>query len=174
MKKTFFASSVIGIVAMLFSLNTNVFASGELPISTTGDMVISAGLTPASPFYFLDRLSEMISSLFTFNPEAKVKLQIKFSKERIAEIKVMVSEKDVEDEDLEEAESIFLNNITDAKEILHKEKSEGKDIKDLAKTLNDEFDDGDKYLEETFKETRKELEEQSKEIKELLKDATET
>ncbi|MCR4342433.1 MAG: DUF5667 domain-containing protein, partial [Patescibacteria group bacterium] len=42
----------------------------------------SAGITPESSFYFLDRLGENLRQFFTFNPEAKAKLQIEFAGER--------------------------------------------------------------------------------------------
>lgn len=55
----------------------------------------SAGLTPESSFYFLDRLGENLRHFFTFNPEAKARLQISFAAERIAEIIVILETKGI-------------------------------------------------------------------------------
>ncbi|MDO8555016.1 MAG: DUF5667 domain-containing protein [bacterium] len=125
----------------------------------------SAGLTPDSPFYFLDRLGENLRQFFTFNPEAKAKLQIEFAGERIAEIKVMVEKKGVNAKGLAIAESLLQANMAYAAEIVNEEKTTGKDVTALAKTLNDEFDARDKLLEQTFKDAKAQLKAQRKEIK---------
>ncbi|TSD05102.1 MAG: hypothetical protein Greene07147_814 [Parcubacteria group bacterium Greene0714_7] len=124
----------------------------------------SAGLTPESSFYFLDRLGENLRQFFTFNPEAKAKLQIEFAGERIAEIKIMVEKKGVDTKGLAIAESLLLANVAYAAEIISAEKTSGKDVTTLAKTLNDEFDARDMLLDQTFKEAKAELREQRKEI----------
>ena len=136
-----------------------VFAQGstvELP---------SAGLTPESSFYFLDRLGENLRQFFTFNPEAKAKLQIEFAGERIAEIKVIVEEKGINAKGLTIAQSLLQANVAYAAEIVSEEKTSGKDVSALAKTLNDEFDARDKLLEQTFKDAKEQLKAQRKEIK---------
>ncbi|MBI5005146.1 MAG: hypothetical protein HZC03_00875 [Candidatus Lloydbacteria bacterium] len=125
----------------------------------------SAGLTPESSFYFLDRLGENLRQFFTFNPEAKAKLQIEFAGERIAEIKVMVEKKGVNAKGLAVAESLLQANVAYAAEIINEEKVSGKDVSTLAKTLNDEFDARDKLLEQTFKDAKAQLKAQRKEIK---------
>lgn len=125
----------------------------------------SAGLTPESSFYFLDRLGENLRQFFTFNPEAKAKLQIEFVGERIAEIKIMVDKKGVNAKGLAIAESLLQANVAYAAEIVNEEKTAGKDVATLAKTLNDEFDARDKLLEQTFKDAKAQLKAQRKEIK---------
>jgi len=128
----------------------------------------SAGLTPESSFYFLDRLGENLRQFFTFNPEAKAKLQIEFAGERIAEIKVIVEKKGVNAKGLAIAESLLQANVAYAAEIVSEEKVSGKDVSALAKTLNDEFDARDKLLEQTFKDAKAQLKVQRKEIKTKL------
>src|SRR3989344_1390098 len=81
----------------------------------------SAGLTPESSFYFLDRLGENLRQFFTFNPEAKAKLQIEFAGERIAEIKVIVEEKGVNAKGLAIAQSLLQANVAYAAEIINEE-----------------------------------------------------
>lgn len=125
----------------------------------------SAGLTPESSFYFLDRLGENLRQFFTFNPEARAKIQIEFAGERIAEIKVIVDEKGVNAKGLAIAESLLQANVAYAAEIVNEEKISGKDVSALAKTLNDEFDARDKLLDQTFKDAKAQLKAERKEIK---------
>ena len=158
MKKTFI-SSTFALVALF------VFASGTAFAQSPQITLPSAGLTPESSFYFLDRLGENLRQFFTFNPEAKAKLQIEFAGERIAEIKVMVEKKGVNAKGLAIAESLLQANVAYAAEIVSEEKISGKDVTALAKTLNDEFDARDKLLEQTFKDAKAQLKAQRKEIK---------
>ena len=124
----------------------------------------SAGVTPDSPFYFLDRLGESVWQFFTLNPEAKAKLQVEFAGERIAEIKIIVEKKGVDAKGLAVAESLLQANVAYAAKIVQEEKAAGKDVEALAKMLNDEFDARDMLLDQTFKEAKAELREQRKEI----------
>lgn len=158
MKKTFILST-FALVALF------AFASGTAFAQGTQVNLPSAGLTPESPFYFLDRLSENLRQFFTFNPEAKAKLQIEFAGERIAEIKIMVEKKGVNAKGLAIAETLLQANVAYAAEIVNEEKVAGKDVAALAKTLNDEFDARDKLLEQTFKDAKTQLKAQRKEIK---------
>ncbi len=160
MKKLFTSSIVLATLLVL--TNSTVFAQ-----STTVTLP-SPGLTPANPFYFLDRFGENFRQFFTFNPEAKAKLQIEFAGERIAEIKIMVEKKGVNAKGLAIAESLLKTNIAYAAEIVNQEKTSGKDVSTLAKTLNDEFDLRDKLLEQTFKDAKEQLKIQRKEIKTKL------
>ena len=149
-----------------FALVT-MFAFASAPIFAQSPQVTlpSAGLTPESSFYFLDRLGENLRQFFTFNSEAKAKLQIEFAGERIAEIKVIVEKKGANAKGLAIAESLLRANVAYAAEIVNEEKTTGKDVSALAKTLNDEFDARDKLLEQTFKDAKAQLKAQRKEIK---------
>lgn len=158
MRKTF-RFSTFALVALF------TFASGTAFAQSPQTMLPSAGLTPESSFYFLDRLGENLRQFFTFNPEAKAKLQIEFAGERIAEIKVMVEKKGVNAKGLAIAESLLQANVAYAAEIVNEEKTTSKDVTALAKTLNDEFDARDKLLEQTFKDAKAQLKAQRKEIK---------
>src|SRR3989338_2798704 len=161
MKKTFI-SSTFALVALF------AFASGTAFAQGTQTNLPSAGLTPESSFYFLDRLGENLRQFFTFSPEAKAKLQIEFAGERIAEIKIIVEKKGVNAKGLAIAESLLRANVAYAAEIVGEEKIAGKDVAALAKTLNDEFDARDKLLEQTFKDAKAQLKVQRKEIKTKL------
>ncbi|OGO24197.1 MAG: hypothetical protein A2144_13050 [Chloroflexi bacterium RBG_16_50_9] len=47
------------------------------------------GITPDSPFYFVDNWGKNISLFFTFGPEAKVRKALKYAEERLAEAQAM-------------------------------------------------------------------------------------
>lgn len=168
MKKAFTFNTVI-LSALLVFMGGTAFAQNQqiqLP---------SAGFTPESPFYLLDRLGENLQEFFAFNPEAKAKLQIEFAGERIAEIKVMVERNGINAKGLTMAESLLQANVAHAAEIVNKEKVAGKDVAALAKTLNDEFDARDRLLEQTFKDAKAQLKAQRKEIQtNLLAEARRT
>jgi hypothetical protein len=149
-------------------LVVGLFVGGAVFAQSPQVALPSAGLTPESSFYFLDRLGENLRQFFTFNPEAKAKLQIEFAGERIAEIKVMVEKKGVNAKGLAIAESLLQANVAYAAEIVSEEKISGKDVTTLAKTLNDEFDARDKLLEQTFKDAKAQLKAERKEIKTTL------
>ncbi|TSC66403.1 MAG: hypothetical protein G01um101477_105 [Candidatus Doudnabacteria bacterium Gr01-1014_77] len=159
MKKILISS--IFAVATLFATATAFAQDAQVTLP-------SAGLTPSSPFYFLDRFGENLRQFFTFNRETKAKLQIEFAGERIAEIKIMVEKKGVNAKGLAIAESLLKTNVAYAAEIIDQEKTSGKDVSVLAKTLNDEFDLRDKLLEQTFKDAKEQLKAQRKEIKTKL------
>lgn len=131
----------------------------------------SAGLTPESPFYFLDKFGEALREFFTFNPEGKARLQITFAAERIAEIKIILETKGAEAKGLEIAQSRLQAHLAKAATIVTEQKIEGKDVSALAKELDDEFEAPKSALEQTFKEQERALESQEKELKRKILEA---
>ncbi|MBF05232.1 hypothetical protein CL644_00800 [bacterium] len=126
-------------------------------VSAQVNSLPSAGLTPESTFYFLDRFGENLREFFTFNSKAKAKLQIKFAGERISEISVMVEKKGTEAKGIEKAKTLLLGNVAYAAEIIQEEKTIGKDVSKLAKEIDDAFDEQEKLLVQTFQDARKKL-----------------
>jgi len=118
-----------------------------------------AGIMPNSPFYFLDQWSENIQEFFTFNPEAKAKLQIQFAGERISEIKQMVQNDKVgiNDKGIARAKGLLLANVAQAATILQDQKSKGKDVAALANQINTSFNAQEQLLVDTFQDARKKL-----------------
>jgi len=49
------------------------------------------GITPDSPFYFLDTLGKNVGMFFTFGPEAKARKALQYAEERLAEVQVMAA-----------------------------------------------------------------------------------
>ncbi|MFA4827551.1 MAG: DUF5667 domain-containing protein [Candidatus Shapirobacteria bacterium] len=157
MKKAF-VSSMFALVVLFVLGGGTVFAQNQA-------MLPNAGLTPESPFYFLDKFGEALREFFTFNPEGKAHLQITFAAERIAEIKVILETKGVEAKGLEVAQSRLQAHLANAATIVVDQKAEGKDVSRLAKELDDEFDAPKTVLEQTFKAEKRALEAQEKELK---------
>ncbi len=147
-----------------------VFAQAGLP----AEGLPKAGLTPESPFYFLDKLGEALREFFAFSPEGKARLQIVFAAERVAEIKIILETKGVDAKGLEVAQARLQAHLGDAAEIVVKQKSKGKDISKLAKELDNEFEAPKTALEQTFKEQERVLEAREKEFKSKIREAKQT
>ena len=148
--------------AMLVS---SLFVGGAVFAQSSQVALPSAGLTPESNFYFLDKFGEALREFFTFNPEGKAHLQITFASERVAEIKVILEAKGVEAKGLEVAQSRLQAHLANAATIVVDQKAKGKDVSQLAKELGDEFDAPKTALEQTFKAEKRALEAQEKELK---------
>ena len=131
----------------------------------------NAGLTPESPFYFLDRFGEAFREFFTFNPEGKARLQIIFAAERIAEIKIILETKGVNAKGLEVAQSRLQANIAKAAGIIEDEKSKGKDVSELAKSISDDFDANKEAFKQAFKDQKRSLEAKEDELKAKIREA---
>ena len=157
--------SIALFIALLLFNGRNVTAQDQQII------LPSAGLTPESPFYFLDRFGEALRSFFTFNPEGKAHLQITFASERVAEIKIILGTKGVEAKGLGVAQRRLQTHLASAATIVTEQKAAGKDVSDLAKELDDEFEAPKTALEQTFKEQERALEAQEKELKRKILEA---
>lgn len=158
MKKTFIPSTFALVVLFAFTSSAAFAQSSQAALP-------SAGLTPESSFYFLDKFGEALREFFTFNPEGKARLQISFAAERIAEIKVILETKGVEAKGLEVAQSRLQAHLANAATIVVDQKAKGKDVSQLAKKLDDEFNAPKTALEQTFKAEKRALETQEKELK---------
>jgi hypothetical protein len=103
-----------------------------LVFAQNGAVLPNAGLTPESPFYFLDKFGEALREFFTFNPEGKARLQITFAAERIAEIKVVFETKRIEAKGIGVAQSRLQAHLANAATILDEQRTAGKDVSSLA------------------------------------------
>jgi len=75
--------SIIGVLVVTFLLTSVGITQAQF------GFLPKAGLTPDSPFYFLDKWGESMSMAFSFSSEAKAEKALKFSEERLSELKVM-------------------------------------------------------------------------------------
>lgn len=163
MKKSFVATTFVA-VSLFVLVGGTVFAQNQQ------STLPSAGLTPESPFYFLDKFGEVLQEFFTFNPEGKARLQITFAAERVAEIKIILETKGVQTKGLEIAQSRLQAHLANAATIVIEQKSKGKDVSTLAKELDDEFEASKTALEQTFKEQKRVLKVQEKELKAKIRE----
>jgi hypothetical protein len=165
MKKLFVATAFVVVVVVSLFIGGAVFAQSQQVI------LPSAGLTPESPFYFLDKLSETLQRFFTFNPESRARIEITFAKERIAEIKVILEDKGVNAKGLSVAEQGLTDNLSRATTILADQKQAGKDTSNLARELSDNLDPAQGALKSTFKSEADILDTKIDELKARLKEA---
>ena len=167
MKKSFITNiTKVLIVASLFAVTGSAaFAQGQ-PANLP-----SAGLTPESPFYFLDKFGETLREFFTLNPEGKARLQITFAAERVAEIKVILETRGVEAKGLEVAQSRLQEHLANAVIIVKEQKAAGEDISALAKELDDDFDGPKSALKNAFRAEKQALEAKEKELKVKIREA---
>ena len=117
-----------------------------------------AGLTPNSPLYFLERAAEAIGEFLTFNTEAKAKLQAERALERIAEVKAMLAEKEVNPQGLNVALNKLQANVAKAAEIIQNEQKRGKDVSMLAKELDTDFEVRERLLKRTLDDKEDQIE----------------
>ena len=132
-----------------------------------------AGLTPGSPFYFLDRLGEFVQDLFTFNPASKVKLQIAFAAERVAEVKFMLEVQGVEAEGLETAQSRLEEHFKKAADLVEAEKAKGNDVSELAAEVVNNFHQQRQAAKEAFDDAKEKFKLDKAELKVQLREAIE-
>jgi len=156
------------VTKLIFAL---VILAPSLAFAKNQAVLPNAGLTPESPFYFLDKFGEALREFFTFNPEGKARLQLTFAAERIAEIKVILETKGVQAQGLEVAQSRLLANIARVATLVEGEKQKGENVSELAKSLSDEFDTKQEALEQAFEEEERALEAQEDELKAKIREA---
>lgn len=128
----------------------------------------NAGLTPASPFYFLERFFEGLQDFLTFNPEAKAKLHLAFAAERVAEIKVILKTRGVNGRGLEVAQARLEAHAAKAADIVKAEKAKGRDVKRFASEIVDGFHIQRRAAKQVFREMKDELFERKKQLHEEL------
>ena len=78
-------------LAMIFTIPTGVYAAEAAETETLPD----PGITPDSPFYFMDKWGKQISLTFTFNAKQKVHKALLYAEERLAEVEAMAQQNEV-------------------------------------------------------------------------------
>lgn len=172
MKKLLLSSFLFAVATGSAFAQTTTQATSTTAISATSQEAVSAGLTPESPFYFFDKITESLQELFAFTPDAKIKLQLAFAAERVAEAKAMLATQGDHSKGLDVIHASITENVQKTSEILKKEKSDGNDVAELAKEANDEFDSQESELNKSLSEAHKDIvEKKIEEDKHLLEDA---
>ena len=76
--------AILMVISMAFS--------GSAVAQTGGSSLDNPGLTPDSPFYFLDGIGESLQLAITLDEEAKIDLELEFAEEKVAEARAMAKE----------------------------------------------------------------------------------
>ncbi|MEF8846892.1 MAG: DUF5667 domain-containing protein [Candidatus Paceibacterota bacterium] len=149
--------SVISLVLLLGLVTPTAAQFGWLP---------KAGVTPDSPFYFLDQWGEGISMAFTFSNEAKAKKALRFSEERLAEMKTMSEKgKTKQAEKAAEKYQQALNSVQKRSEQTKEDQKRGKVTAQVASSTSKHLS----VLEETLGKVPEEARSALKKAKESSK-----
>lgn len=142
--KILFVTSLL-IVGGLFLAQHIIAQESELP---------SPGLTPDSPFYFLDKLSKKINLFFTLDPVKKAKKATQYAEERIAEAKVMAEEN--KSEATEKANEGYQKFLDLANIKTQEAKEQGRDVEELATLIIEKTLKHQRVLVEVFEKVPEE------------------
>jgi hypothetical protein len=153
--------SCLIITSLLFG-GTAYAQDEELPLP-------DPGITPDSPFYFLDMFFEGMQEFFTFNPEAKARLHVAFAAERIAEIKVMLETKGVRAKGLDVAQARLEAHVARAVDIIESEQEKGSDVSALVHEILGDFHEQREAVKEAFGEAKEEFLSERKALQEQLR-----
>ena len=121
------ATSLLISLIFLFSLGVGVLAQEtELP---------DPGLTPNSPFYFLEIIAEEIVTFFTFGDVKKAERHAMLAAERLAEAKIMVEKEKLEfvEKTLARYENQLNNGIARAEKAMEEDENTEKAAEVMAK-----------------------------------------
>lgn len=162
-------------IVLVLSVMTGIASAQTTTPTVPPAIEASAGLTPESSLYFLDKISESLQELFAFTPEAKVRLQLQFAAERVAEAKAMLADQGDHTKGLDAIKSGLTENVQKTADILKQEKAAGKDVSGLAKEANDQLDTEENDLNRSLAESQKEtVDKKIEETKKLLEAARAT
>jgi hypothetical protein len=84
---------ISGIMVATFLLITILFTGGAVYAQDEG--LPNPGITPDSPFYFMDKLGKTIGMAFTFGTESKSQKALQYAEERLAETQSMAGKNKV-------------------------------------------------------------------------------
>ncbi len=131
---------------LILSFGAEVLAQGiELP---------DPGLTPDSPFYFLDTLGERIGMFFTFRVEKKAEKALKYAEEKLAEVMAMAEKNQIKA--LEKANKKYQEFLGLANIKTQDAQNKGKDIEELAILITEKTLKHQEILAEVFEKVPEE------------------
>lgn len=99
------------------------------------DGSVDPGLSPDSPFYFLDTIGEKISLFFTFKAERKAEKALRFAEEKFAEAKAMAERNSAKA--LEKADERYQHFLELANRRAEEVREKGKDVEELAAKITE-------------------------------------
>ncbi len=120
-------TKILSIIILSLLFGGAVFAQeSELP---------KAGLTPDSPFYFLETITEAFGTFFTFGDIKKAERHTALAAERLAEAKVMAEKE--KPKLLEKTLERYENQLVKALLRTKKAETKGKNIEEVTKTITE-------------------------------------
>jgi len=132
--------SILLSIPLLFSASVVLAHEGEATDATTEALeqetegitstLPSPGITPDSPFYFLDTLGENIGLFFARSDDIKAKKAFSYAEEKLAEAKDMADKG--KEKAADNATKRYDGYVSKATENLDKAKAAGKDVDELA------------------------------------------
>ena len=78
-------------ISLLFCILALTFCFPGVAYAQSDEELPAPGITPDSPFYFLDKWGKQLSLMFTFKAETKVQKALQYADERMAEIDAMIA-----------------------------------------------------------------------------------
>jgi parvulin-like peptidyl-prolyl isomerase len=158
----FLGAGPIGILTG--SYGVKVFAQeAELP---------NPGLTPDSPFYFLDTLGEKIGMFFAFSAEKKAEKALQYAEEKLAEVKAMAEQKEIKA--MEKANQKYEKFLGFANQKIQDAKEKGRDVEELAALITEKTLKHREILSEIFEKVPEQAKKGIEKAIEVSKKGSET
>ena len=138
MNKKVIASFIIGLfllsggsaLAVSATSSTATSSATTSPEAVSADSLPSAGITPLSPFYFLDRIGDWARvNFFFFNPVKRAEVAADVANERLAELKEVVDKAPQRDDVIGELEDAVSERIDEAHATLEEMSAKNKRVK---------------------------------------------
>ncbi len=139
---------------ILFTTLLFLILSFGAEVLAQGIELSDPGLTPDSPFYFLDTLGEKIGMFFTFRVEKKAAKALKYAEEKLAEAIVMAEKNQTKA--LEKANQKYQEFLGLANTKTQEAKEKGKNIEELAILITEKTLKHQEVLVEVFEKVPEE------------------
>jgi hypothetical protein len=119
------------------------------------DAIVKPGLTPDSPFYFLDNIGESIGMFFAFSEEAKAKKALTYAEEKLAEAEATVEN----EEEVGKARERYEQYMERVRARVEENKNkEGEELSDeVASRITKHFDVLDRIIEKAPEKAKEAL-----------------
>ncbi len=114
------------VAVLLINILTLTLFSGGAAYAQEDTELPDPGITPDSPFYFVDIWGKQISLMFTFKAENKVQKALRYADERLAEIDAMIAKNKIKAATM--ATNEYQNCLEIATRNMEKARLEGVDV----------------------------------------------
>lgn len=163
----------VSIFDYLFKMKLPIPFAMALVVVLAGGGVAAASQAslPGDRLFEVKILTEEVRTAFAFSAQSRASLQLKFTQERLEEIKEVLSERGIEPKGLEMAISRLESNSLRAADIVQEERSRGRSMDDLAGKVDESLNSLEQNLRQTFKSEEDKLKNQEGELKSKINEA---